>query len=84
LHQLPAGHATYLTGRAFFPQLISGPFSNGLTIAFGFAIAACLVAALASVLVGGKYLHVDHQPQPSATDQDGNSHVIASARHRHT
>ena len=60
LHQLPVGHASYLTGRAFFTELISGPFSDGLTIAFGFAIAACLVAALASVLVGGKYLHVDH------------------------
>jgi EmrB/QacA subfamily drug resistance transporter len=78
LHQLPAGHASYLTGRAFFPQLISGPFSDGLTVAFGFAIAACLVAALASVLVGGKYLHVDHRPQPSATDQDGHTARLPS------
>ena len=48
LHQLPAGHAAYLSGRGFFPALISGPFSDGLTVAFGFAIAACIVAAIAS------------------------------------
>jgi MFS family permease len=57
LYQLPAGHAAYLTGRSFFPALISGPFSDGLRVAFGFAIAACLVAAIASVLRGGRYVH---------------------------
>ena len=62
LHQLPAGHAAYLTGRGFFPALISGPFSDGLTIAFGFAIAACVVAAIASWLRGGKYVYVEPQP----------------------
>jgi MFS family permease len=61
LHQLPAGHAAYLTGRGFFPALISGPFSCGLTVAFGFAIAACIVAAIASWLRGGKY--VSRKPQ---------------------
>lgn len=40
--------ATVLTGRAFFPELISGPFADGLAAAFWFAIAACLVAAVAS------------------------------------
>ncbi len=57
LHQLPAADASYLTGRSFFPTLISGPFSDGLVVAFGFAIAACLVAAVASWLRGGKYVH---------------------------
>ncbi|MFI5755813.1 MFS transporter [Streptomyces sp. NPDC051569] len=56
---LPPGHADYLTGRSFFPQLISGPFSDGLSIAFDFAIAACLVAAVASLLRGGTYIHDD-------------------------
>jgi MFS family permease len=36
------------TGRSFFPNLISGPFHNGLRTAFAFAAAACVVAALAS------------------------------------
>jgi MFS family permease len=57
LGDLPPDRAAYLTGRSFFPQLISGPFADGLAVAFGFAIAACLVAALVSVLRGGKYLH---------------------------
>jgi EmrB/QacA subfamily drug resistance transporter len=62
LHQLPAGHAAYLTGRGFFPALISGPFSDGLMVAFGFAIAACLVAAIASLLRGGRYVHLESRP----------------------
>jgi MFS family permease len=48
LHQLPADKASYLTGRSFFPSLISGPFSDGLHVAFWFAIACCLLAAVAS------------------------------------
>jgi MFS family permease len=50
LGTLPPGQAGYLTGRGFFPHLISGPFSDGLAVAFGFAFAACVVAAIASLL----------------------------------
>jgi MFS family permease len=66
LHQLPAGHAAYLSGRGFFPALISGPFSDGLTVAFGFAIAACIVAAIASWLRGGKYVYREPRPTNAA------------------
>jgi MFS family permease len=48
-----------LTGRAFFPNLISGPFRSGLRAAFSFAIAACLIAAAASSLRGSRYTHDD-------------------------
>jgi MFS family permease len=58
---LPPDHVAYLTGRSFFPQLISGPFADGLSVAFGFAIAACLVAAVVSALRGGKYVHAEPQ-----------------------
>jgi hypothetical protein len=44
-----------LTGRSFFPHLISPPFHTALEYAFVFATAACLVAAVASLLRGGKY-----------------------------
>jgi MFS family permease len=54
---LPAGDAVYLTGRSFFPSLISAPFHDGLVVAFGFAMMACLVAAAASWLRGKKYVH---------------------------
>jgi MFS family permease len=50
LHRLPADRASYLTGRSYFPHLITQPFHNGLVIAFCFAIFACVVAALASLL----------------------------------
>jgi MFS family permease len=49
--------ASYLTGRSFFPKLIAAPFQSGLHEAFGFALVMTLVAALASWLRGGKYIH---------------------------
>jgi hypothetical protein len=60
LNKLPASHAAYLTGHTFFPSLISAPFQHGLDIAFDFAIAACLVAAVASLLRGRRYVHEEH------------------------
>jgi len=57
LTTLPAKNAAFLTGHSFFPTLISAPFEHGLEIAFDFAIAACLIAAVASLLRGGKYVH---------------------------
>jgi hypothetical protein len=73
LSGLPASHAAYLTGRTFFPSLISAPFEHGLAVAFDFAIAACLIAALASLLRGGRYVHELHaEPAPQA-DSEGKS-----------
>jgi MFS family permease len=56
LGHLPAGHAAYVTGRQFFPHLITGPFHDGLGVAFAFAIAASLIAAVASLLTGRRKL----------------------------
>ena len=53
LHNLPADKASYLTGRSFFPHLVTGPFKDGLAVAFWFALAACLIAAAASLVTGG-------------------------------
>ncbi|MFE6750908.1 MFS transporter [Kitasatospora purpeofusca] len=52
LGQVPAGNAETLTGREFFPHLISGPFHDGLMVVFSLAIAMSLVAAVASLLRG--------------------------------
>ncbi|HVV23377.1 MAG TPA: MFS transporter [Pseudonocardiaceae bacterium] len=54
LGHLPASSAQFLTGRSFFPSLISGPFADGLAVAFGFAIVACLIGAVASLLCSPK------------------------------
>ena len=60
-----SGHdQAVLTGRGFFPHLISAPFRTGLHEAFFFAIAACLIAAAASLLRGGRYQHDERPPQP--------------------
>ena len=52
LGHLPSAHAAYVTGREFFPNLITQPFHDGLGVAFGFAIAASVIAAIASGLTG--------------------------------
>jgi hypothetical protein len=57
LATLPAQQAHQLTGRSFFPHLISSPFHTALVYAFAFAIVACLIAAAASLLRGGRYEH---------------------------
>jgi MFS family permease len=57
LHTLPHAKVAYLTGRQFFPSLISEPFANGLHLAMYFAAATSLLAAIASILRGGRYVH---------------------------
>jgi MFS family permease len=69
LEALPAHAQAVLTGRSFFPHLISKPFSNGLDTAFGFAIVACLIAAGASLLRGGQYHHKDVEEEEAAVGE---------------
>jgi MFS family permease len=57
LLHLTAANRAALNARGFFPSLISKPFKNGLHAAFDFAVLACLVAAGASWLRGGKYIY---------------------------
>jgi MFS family permease len=64
--QLPAHTQAVITGRSFFPQLISEPFRNGLHEAFAFAIVACLVAAVASWSRGRRYVDGDVVVQDAA------------------
>lgn len=42
--KLPAHQAAVLTGHSFFPSLIAPAFSQGLALAFDFAITSCLIA----------------------------------------
>jgi MFS family permease len=75
LASLPAHSQASLTGRSFFPHLISGPFSSGLHEAFLFAIVACLIAAAASLLRGGTYHHAE-----AASNRVGNREEPQYAR----
>jgi len=62
LSHLSVAHQSLLTGRRFFPELISAPFRNGLHKAFIFSIAACAVAAVCSWLRGTRYVYSDATP----------------------
>jgi MFS family permease len=57
LAHLSASQVAYVTGRSFFPKLISQPCSNGLHLAFDFAAGATLIAVLSSALRGKRYVH---------------------------
>jgi hypothetical protein len=66
LHHLPAASVAALTGRSFFPRLMTPPFSSALSTAFTFSFLACLVAAGASWLRGGKYHYREEPEEPAA------------------
>jgi len=70
LSHLPPATAANLTSRQFFPHLISSAFSKGLTEAFAFAAAVCLLGAVASLLRGGKYHHEDDVAGVATEAQD--------------
>jgi MFS family permease len=53
LAALPPASRRTLTGRQFFPHLISAPFHHGLVVVFTVAAVLSVVAALASLLRGG-------------------------------
>jgi MFS family permease len=57
LSALPAASRQALTGKGFFPDLISGPFHHGLIVVFSAAAVLSLLAALASLLRGGREVH---------------------------
>ncbi|HLY13238.1 MAG TPA: hypothetical protein VKR24_02725, partial [Candidatus Limnocylindrales bacterium] len=75
LKALPPDQAAILTGKDFFPNLISGPFHDGLVIVFLVAAGMSIVAAIASALRGGKYVH---QEAPAA-DKEPGTHEPATA-----
>jgi MFS family permease len=79
LHYLSEAGRQTLTGRAYFPHLISAPFHDGLVVVFATSAALCGVAALASLLRGGRTAptttHKEPQdehrsPRPDRSRQD--------------
>ena len=61
LSRLPAHNVAVLTGRQFFPHLISAPFHHGLIIVFTAAAIMSLLGALVSLL-RGKQFYYDENP----------------------
>ena len=82
--QLQAGggaDVATLTGQTFFPTLISGPFKDGLTVAFSVSIAMLLIAAVASMFRGKRYVHPDDAPIAAATTGAFGRDGTAAAQH---
>jgi MFS family permease len=52
LTRLPAASQAALTGRTYFPSLLSGPFHSGLLVVFSVSAALSVLAGLASLLRG--------------------------------
>jgi MFS family permease len=69
LAKLPAHNAAILTGRQFFPHLISGPFHQGLIIVFSAAAAMSVLGALVSLLRGKQFYYTE--PVGSAPTEPG-------------
>jgi MFS family permease len=53
LPHLSKADAAALTGKTFFPQLVSGPFHDGLIVVFIAAAVMMVIGAVASLLTGG-------------------------------
>jgi hypothetical protein len=66
LSHLTAAQQATLTGRSFFPTLITVPFRAGLRVTFGFAIVASLVGAAVSWTRGGKVATAAPPVSPAA------------------
>ncbi len=65
LSRLPAHNVAVLTGRQFFPHLISAPFHHGLVIVFTAAAIMSVTGALVSLL-RGKQFYWEDEPAPGA------------------
>jgi MFS family permease len=83
LTRLPKHNVDVLTGRQFFPHLISGPFHHGLIIVFSAAVAMSVAGALISLLRGRQFIYDDAgtattvtpvpSPRPVPAIQNGSS-----------
>ncbi len=77
---LPHSTSAYLTGKSFFPSLISAPFRHGLLIAFGASVLMCAVAAVQSWRGGGRYVHAEVEPASGeVTEASGSDGSLVAA-----
>ncbi|HEY4267918.1 MAG TPA: MFS transporter [Galbitalea sp.] len=62
LSTLTHSQVAALTGKEFFPGLISAPFHTGLIVVFTAAAIMSVIGALASFFRGKKFVHVETSP----------------------
>ncbi len=66
-HHLPAHNVAVLTGKQFFPQLISGPFHHGLVIVFTMAAVVLVIAAILALRHSGSEVLKERADVDTAT-----------------
>ncbi len=69
LAHLPPANVATLTGKRFFPELISQPFHHGLIIVFTTAMALLALAAGVSALRGARFVHEEQ----AVSTEDGST-----------
>jgi MFS family permease len=69
---LGSAHAAAVTGKAFFPSLISGPFHHGLIVTFTASAALCALAGLTSWWAGDEQ-HADSDERPAVAGHRASS-----------
>ena len=74
LSSLSTASQHVLTGREYFPSLISAPFHHGLVVVFAVSAALAAVAAFASLLRGGRTL------PPESTSQEKPEVIAVGAK----
>jgi hypothetical protein len=80
LHTLPAKNVATLTGRTFFPSLISGPFHHGLMIVFTAAALMALIGAGVSWMRGKKpELELPSGTEPTAAETTVSSSALTAS-----
>lgn len=57
INALPAASRANLLGTEFFPNLISGPFRDGLVVAFSISAVLSVIAVLVSLMRGQRVLY---------------------------
>jgi hypothetical protein len=71
LAHLPAASQAALTGRTFFPALLSGPFHSGLIVVFSVSAVLSVLAGLASLLRGKRNAERPASSGPAADSVPG-------------
>jgi MFS family permease len=70
LSSLSPAHQHVLTGTEFFPRLIAAAFHHGLVVVFSVAAGLSVLAACASLLRGGRYIHEDSPSETKGSPHD--------------
>ncbi len=77
LHALPDAAQAQLLGKTFFPGLLAGPFEQGLRIAFTISAVLSVLAALASLLRGKRYIRELEEVQESTREGERATAIAA-------